>query len=170
MLCFPFRGKTPNVKSGSRTAPTATLIGDVTVEKGASVWYGAVVRGDMCPVHIGPSTNVQDNAVIHTDENCPVTIGKEVAIGHSAIIHGCTVGDNCLIGMGAILLNGCVIGEKCLVGAGALVTQNTIIPPGSLVVGSPAKVKRPLTAEELAMLDTNYLEYIELSEQLEETP
>lgn len=170
MLCISFRGKTPTLKSGSRIAPTATIIGDVTVEKGASIWYGASVRGDLSAVSIGESSNVQDNAVIHTNDHFSVSIGNQVTIGHGAIIHGCTIENNCLIGMGAVLLDGCVIGEKSLVGAGALVTQGAIIPPGSLVVGSPARVKRPLTPEELAMLDTNYLEYVDLSEQLEETP
>jgi len=170
MLCHSFRGKSTELRSGVRLAPTATVIGNVTVEKGTSIWYGAVVRGDSNSIRIGHSTNVQDNVVIHTNGRFKVHIGKEVTIGHGTIVHGCTIEDNCLIGMGCILLDGCVIGEKSLVGAGSLVTQGTIIPPGSLVMGSPAKVKRPLTEEELAGLGVNYQEYMDLSEQLEEIP
>ena len=171
MLCIPFRGNAPLLKPGSRVAPNATLTGSVILEKGASVWFGAVIRGDLCQIHVGENSNLQDNVVVHTRQELPVSIGKQVSVGHSAILHGCTIGNNCLIGMGSILMDECVIGDKCLIGAGSLVTQGTIIPPGSLVMGSPAKVKRPLTQQELEMLDTNYLEYVELSrEHLPETP
>lgn len=170
MYSIPYLGKAPVLKSGSRAAVNATLVGDVTVERGASVWYGAVLRGDSNSIHVGERSNIQDNVVIHTEEDCPTVIGARTAVGHSCVIHGCTVGANCLIGMGSVLMNGCVIGERCIVGAGALVTQHTVIPAGSLVVGSPAKVKRPLTEAELEMLEHNYEEYVALSAQLAEMP
>lgn len=171
MLCVSHDGKSPVLKPGSFTAPNATAVGDVRLEKDASLWYGAVARGDDNFIQIGEGSNVQDNAVIHTSEETPAVIGKKVTVGHGAILHGCTVGDLALIGMGAILLDGCVIGEKCIVGAGALVTGGTVIPPCSLVIGSPAKVKRPLTEKELESLETNCEVYVEHArEQLECTP
>ena len=142
-------------------APSADIVGDVTLGENSSVWYQAVIRGDSGPIVIGDNSNVQDGTVIHTGENCPVTVGDYVSIGHRAIIHGCTINDNCVIGMGAILLNGCVIGKNCMVGAGALVTQGTVIPDGSLVIGFPAKVKRPLTEDELLSLRKNADVYVE---------
>ena len=145
-----FQGKFPVCNPTARAAANATLLGDVTLDGEASVWFGAVLRGDEGSIHLGEGSNVQDNAVIHCDPAYPVSIGKDVTIGHGAIIHGCTIEDRCLIGMGAILLNGCVIGEGSLVAAGALVTQNAVIPPGSMVMGSPAKVPRPLRPEEAA--------------------
>ncbi|MCF0141599.1 MAG: gamma carbonic anhydrase family protein [Mogibacterium sp.] len=142
-------------------ATSADIVGDVTLGENSSVWYQAVIRGDSGPIVIGDNSNVQDGTVIHTGENCPVTVGDYVSIGHRAIIHGCTINDNCVIGMGAILLNGCVIGKNCMVGAGALVTQGTVIPDGSLVIGFPAKVKRPLSEDELLSLRKNADVYVE---------
>ncbi|MCR4672725.1 MAG: gamma carbonic anhydrase family protein [Lachnospiraceae bacterium] len=129
--------------------PGAVVVGDVKIGEGSSVWYNAVVRGDENPIVIGKNTNVQDCAVIHCNEVYPTIIGDGVTIGHAAIVHSATIGDNTLIGMGAIILNGAVIGKDCLIGAGALVTGKTVIPDGSLVLGSPAKVKRQLTEEEI---------------------
>ena len=168
MLSIPAFGHTPVVESGARVAPNATVIGDVTVETKASIWYGAVLRGDNSHIHIGAETCIQDNAVVHSPPSLPVTVGKQTTVGHSAILHGCTVGDRCLIGMGSTLMNGCVIGDQCLIGSGSLVTQGTVIPPRSLVVGAPAKVKRPLTQEELDSLDESCQDYLKLSVQLEE--
>ncbi len=133
-------------------ASTAVVLGDVTLGDHSSVWYGAVLRGDINRIAVGHHSNVQDNAVLHLADDLPCLIGNWVTIGHSAVVHACTVGDECLIGIGATVLDGAVIGEQSLVGAGAVVTPGTVIPPGSMVLGAPAKVKRPLTAEERAGL------------------
>lgn len=130
-------------------APDATVTGDVSLEDGASVWHHATVRGDRASVVIGRGSNIQDNCVVHVGLGYPVEIGQNVTVGHGAIVHGCTIGDNTLIGMGAILMNGCRIGKDCIIGAGALVTEGKEIPDGSLVVGSPGKIVRQVTQEEL---------------------
>ena len=127
--------------------PGARVSGAVTMGKGCSVWYNAVIRGDEEPITVGEDTNVQDNAVLHTSDGTPLVIGSGVTIGHSAILHSCTVGDNTLIGMGAIVLDGAVVGRDCIVGAGALVTGGTVIPDGSMAFGAPAKVIRPINEE-----------------------
>ena len=124
------------------------LVGDITIGRGSSIWFNSVIRADENEVRIGEESNVQDCCVFHTGTRYPVIIGDRVTIGHSAVIHGCTIGDGTLIGMGSILMNGSVIGEGSVIGAGSLVTQNTVIPPGSLAYGSPAKVIRPVTEEE----------------------
>lgn len=144
-------------------AENAAVTGDVTVGKDASVWYGASVRGDYAPIVIGESTNIQDNASIHVDHEAPVKIGKGVTIGHNAVIHGCTVEDDCLIGMGAIILNRAVIGKGSIIGAGALVTEGKVIPPGSLAVGSPATVMRKVTDEDLQRVRLNASSYVEMA-------
>jgi len=141
---------------------TAVIEGDVSIEENVSIWYGAVLRGDLAPIKVGKNSNVQENSVLHVDENCPVVIGENVTIGHGAIIHGCTIGDNSLIGMGAIILNGANIGKNCIIGAGALVTGNTQIPDNSLVIGSPAKVKREVTEDEIRGNLHNAEEYVKL--------
>lgn len=125
-------------------APDAVVIGRVSLRSEASVWYGAVLRGDNEPIIVEPRTNIQEHTVIHTDPGYPVTIGEGCTIGHRAIIHGCTIGRNTLIGMGAIVLNGAVIGDNCLIGAGALIPEGKTIPDGSLVIGTPGKVVRAL--------------------------
>lgn len=140
-------------------AEGAIVLGDVIIEENASIWFHATIRGDRAAIIIGKNSNIQDNCVVHVDEAHPVTIGENVTIGHSAVIHGCRIGDNSLIGMGAILLNGCVIGKNCIIGAGALITQNTIIPDHSLAFGNPAKVKRTVTNEEIATNKQNALFY-----------
>ena len=129
-------------------APTASVIGDVVLGADSSVWFGAVIRGDNERIVLGPRTNVQDNSVLHTDAGVPLTIGADVTVGHMAMIHGAEIGEGSLIGIGAILLNGCRIGRGCIVGAGALVTEGKVIPDQSLVVGSPGRVIRAVTAEE----------------------
>ena len=151
-LLIEFHGKRPQVADDVFLAPNAVLIGDVTIGAGASIWFGAVLRGDFGSIAIGPGTNVQDNAVIHLADDFPCLIGSWVTVGHSAIVHACTVGDECLVGMGSVILDGAVIGAQCLIGAKALVTPGTQIPEGSLVLGSPAKVVRALTAQERATL------------------
>lgn len=151
----------PSVADTAWVAPTAVLIGAVEVAEGASIWYGAVLRGDNEPIVVGRNTNVQDNAVFHTDEGIPVSLGEGVSIGHGAIVHGATVGDHVLVGMGAILMNRSVIGSECLIAAGALVPEGASIPPRSLVVGVPAKVARALTDEEVEKLHRNARIYTE---------
>jgi len=142
-------------------APNATVVGDVELGKNVSIWYGAVVRGDNGKITLGEGTNVQDNAVIHD----PTTVGKFCTIGHGAIIHGCTIGDGCLIGMGAIVLGGAQLGDGCLVGAGSVVTGKTIAPAGSLLLGNPAKIMRNLLPEELMANLKNATEYVVLGKK-----
>lgn len=142
-------------------APTAVVLGDVELRPGASVWFGAVVRGDNDPIVIGENSNVQDLGVLHTDEGVPLTIGAGVTIGHRAMLHGCAVGDNSLIGIGAVVLNRAVVGRDCIVGAGALVTEGKTIPDRSLALGAPAKVARELTDAEVAFLRLSALHYVE---------
>ena len=141
--------KKPTLHPSAFVAPNATVLGDVTLGANSSVLYGAVLRADVNSIDIGMGSNIQDGCIIHVDPPYPVVIGNGCTVGHGAILHGCAVGDNSLIGMGAIVLNGAQIGKNCIIGAGALVTQNTVIPDGSLVIGSPAKVKRSLTPEEI---------------------
>lgn len=142
-------------------APGAVVLGNVTVKEDASIWYHATVRGDRARISIGQGSNIQDNCVVHTDDRFPVTIGENVTIGHSAVIHGCTIGDNSLIGMGAILMNGSIIGQNCIIGAGALVLEETEIPDNSVAVGNPAKVVRRITEEEIAANLHNAAVYVE---------
>lgn len=131
-------------------ADNATVRGHVTAGKGSSIYFGAVIRSESDTTAIGEDTNIQDNCVLHTDKGFPITIGRGCTIGHAAILHGCTIGDNTLVGMGAIVLNGAVVGRDCIIAAGALVTQGAVIPDGSMVMGAPGKVRRPLTPEEIA--------------------
>jgi carbonic anhydrase/acetyltransferase-like protein (isoleucine patch superfamily) len=142
-------------------APSASVIGDVVLKSGASVWFGAVLRGDNEPLVIGENSNVQDNSVLHTDPGLPLIVGSNVTIGHMAMVHGATIGDGSLIGIGAILLNGSVIGRGCIVGAGALVTEGKSFPDGSLILGAPARVAREVTEQEKAMLAGSALHYVE---------
>jgi carbonic anhydrase/acetyltransferase-like protein (isoleucine patch superfamily) len=141
-------------------AEGAVIKGNITIGEDSGIWYNATIRGDSNPIAIGSRTNVQDNAVVHVSSGYPVSIGNDVTIGHGAIVHGCTVGSNTLIGMGAIILNGAVIGDNCIIGAGALVTQNTHIPDGSLAFGNPAKVIRSLTPEEIRETGNNAQRYV----------
>lgn len=141
-------------------APDAVLVGKVEVGADAGIWFGVMARGDNEPIVIGPRTNIQEHVVLHTDMGFPLTIGAGCTIGHRAMLHGCTIGDNTLIGMGAIVLNGAQIGRDCLIGAGALVTEGKIIPDGSLVVGSPGKVIRPLDAQAIARLAQSADNYV----------
>ncbi len=142
-------------------AENATVIGDVCLEDRVNVWYGAVIRGDCGRITLGAGSNVQDNAVIHER----TTVGRGCTIGHGAIVHGCTVGDNCVVGMGAIILTGAVIGDDCIVGAGALVTGKMNAPGGSLILGNPAKVIRPLTQAQIEENRRNAEHYIQLAEK-----
>lgn len=164
-LIRSFRGKAPRIHESVYLAESATVIGDVEIGPRASLWFGAVVRGDVFHIRIGAETSVQDNTVIHvTHDRFPTIVGDRVTIGHAAILHGCTIGDRCIIGMGATVLDQAEIGERSIVGAGALVTPGTKIPPGHLAVGTPARVKRPLTEAELSWLETSADHYIELAQ------
>jgi carbonic anhydrase/acetyltransferase-like protein (isoleucine patch superfamily) len=162
MIVVSFEGKEPKVGSRAFVAPNATLIGDVELGEDASIWFGTVVRGDIHWIRIGARTNIQDNCVLHvTGGTAPVNIAEEVTIGHGVIAHGCTIERRALIGMGSRVLDGAVVGEEALVGAGALVPEGMHVPPRTLVVGVPARVKRPLTADEIARLDDSWRQYVE---------
>ena len=152
MAKYELDGVQPEVAETAWIADSAQVIGRVVMGPDSSVWFGSVLRGDNDPITVGEGSNVQDGSVLHTDKGKPLDIGKHVTIGHNVILHGCTIGDESLIGMGAIVLNGAKIGKHCLVGAGALVTENKEFPDGSLIVGNPAKVVRQLTEEQIAGL------------------
>ncbi|KDA05538.1 anhydrase [Microbacterium sp. CH12i] len=147
--------KTPRIADDSFIADGARIVGEVTLESGASVWYNAVLRGDSAGITLGAGSNVQDNVSVHVDRGHPVLIGENVSIGHNAVVHGCTIGDGSLIGMGAVVLSGAVIGKGCLIAGGAVILGGTEIPDGSLVAGVPAKVRRTLSDEERADLIGN---------------
>ena len=142
--------KMPEIHPTVFVTPNATVMGDIVIGAESSVFFGAVLRAEHAPVVIGQRTNIQDNCVLHNDLDYPLIVGDDCTVGHGVILHGCTVGDNTLIGMGAIVLNGAVIGRDCIIGAGALVPQGAVIPDGSLVVGMPGKVRREVTEEEIA--------------------
>ena len=142
-------------------APNAVVIGDVSLKKKASVWFGSVLRGDNDPIILGENSNIQDNSVCHTDDGMPLIIGNNVTVGHKVILHSCIVGDNSLIGMGSTVLNKARIGNNCLVGANALVTEGKEFPDNSLIVGYPAKVKRELTDMEKKIIELSALHYVE---------
>lgn len=140
-------------------APNATVVGDVILEDQVNIWYGAVLRGDSGCITVGSGTNIQDNAVLHEKTQ----VGKNCTVGHSAIVHGCTVGDNCVVGMGAVILNGAIIGDNCIVGAGALVTGKMNAPAGSLILGNPAKVVKELTPQQIEDNAHSAAHYIQLA-------
>jgi carbonic anhydrase/acetyltransferase-like protein (isoleucine patch superfamily) len=144
----------------SWVAPSAVLVGNVKLEAGASVWFNTVLRGDNELIHIGENSNVQDGTVMHTDMGFPLTLGKGVTIGHNAMLHGCTIGDYSLVGINAVVLNGAKIGKNCLIGANALIPEGKVIPDGSLVMGSPGKVVRELTAQQIKMLEAGAAHYV----------
>lgn len=150
-----------NIDQTVFTAPGAVIRGRVTIEKDCSIWFNAVIRAEDDNIWIREGSNIQDNCVVHCDKGFPVKIGSYVTAGHGAILHGCSVGDNTVIGMGAVILNGASIGKNCIVAAGALVPQNAVIPDGVLVMGTPAKIKRELTEEEISSNRENALKYIQ---------
>ncbi len=141
-------------------APNAVILGDVTLKKNSSVWFGAVLRGDNEPIVIGEDSNVQENVVMHTDPGAPLTVGARVTIGHLAMLHGCEIGDGSMIGIGAVILNHAKIGKNCLIGAGAVVTEGKVIPDNSVVMGAPGKVVRELTPEQIAKLGSGVDGYV----------
>ena len=164
MTILNFNGKKPQISAEAYIAPTAALIGDVTVGRDSSVWFGAVIRGDNAPIIIDEGTSVQDNVVLHTEPGRALHVGSNVTIGHNAIVHCSEVGDNTLVGMGAILLDGAVIGKNCIIGAGAVVKENAIVPDGTMMVGVPAKAVRELSEAQKAKLGEQS-HYVTLSKE-----
>jgi carbonic anhydrase/acetyltransferase-like protein (isoleucine patch superfamily) len=163
-MTLPFLGRAPRLAPDVFVAPTAAVVGDVTLGQGASVWYGASMRGDVHWISVGAHSNVQDCATVHVSRGThPCRIGAGVTVGHNAVVHGCTVEDDVLVGMGAVVLDGTVIGAGSIVGAGALVTRDTVVPPRSLVLGSPARVVRALTDAEVASNRANAAHYVRMS-------
>ncbi len=162
-MIWELDGSTPELPANGDfwVAPDANLIGRVVLGEGASVWFGSTLRGDNEPIVVGAGSNVQENCVMHTDPGFPLTVGAGCTIGHKAMLHGCTLGDNVLIGMGAIVLNGARIGENSLIGAGALITEGKEIPPGSLVMGAPGRVVRPLDGAAIEALRASARHYRE---------
>ena len=161
MAIYELDGVAPQVAASAWVADSAQVIGDVVLGEGASVWFGTVVRGDADRITIGAGTNVQDASVLHADIGKPLTIGENVTVGHQVMLHGCTIGDESLIGIGAIVLNGAKIGRHCLVGAGALVTEGKEFPDGSMIIGSPAKAVRQLTPEQIEGLKLSAQHYMD---------
>lgn len=159
-----YGGITPTIDPSVFLAAGSVVVGNVTIGRDSSVWFNTVVRGDLNPISIGERTNIQDGCVLHVDhERYGLTIGSEVTVGHGAIVHACTVGDGSLVGMGAIVLDGAVVGKGCLVAAGSLVKMRDVIPDGVLAAGSPARVVRPLSPEEIAGLRRTALNYVDYS-------
>ncbi|MEF7616900.1 gamma carbonic anhydrase family protein [Aquincola sp. MAHUQ-54] len=151
----------PRIASTAWVADSAQVIGNVTLDEGASVWFGSVVRGDSADtVRIGRNSNIQENSVLHSDPGKPLTIGDNVTIGHMVMLHGCTIGDGSLVGIGAVVLNGAKIGKGCLVGAGSLVTEGKEFPDGSMIIGSPAKAVKTLSPEQIAGLERSARHYV----------
>jgi carbonic anhydrase/acetyltransferase-like protein (isoleucine patch superfamily) len=149
-MIYQYLDRVPSLPDQYYIADNATIIGDVVLGNQSSVWFGAVLRGDIEPVIMGERSNIQDNSVAHTGKGAPTILGNDVTVGHKVTLHGCRIGNNCLIGMGAILLDGCEIGDNCIIGAGAIVSMNRRIPAGSLALGAPAKVIRSLSEEDIS--------------------
>jgi carbonic anhydrase/acetyltransferase-like protein (isoleucine patch superfamily) len=161
-MILTLAGRTPRVGESVYIAPSADVICDVELADNSSVWFQCVLRGDIEPIRIGENSNIQDGTVIHTMKGAPTIVGKGVTVGHRAVLHGCNIGDNCLIGMGAVVMNYVKVGAGSIIAAGALVAENTIVPPRSLYMGVPARLKRAVTDEEFEMIkrhETNYLRY-----------
>jgi carbonic anhydrase/acetyltransferase-like protein (isoleucine patch superfamily) len=165
MPLYAINGVEPSLGANAWASPSADLIGDVRLGARASVWFGAVLRGDNTPLILGDETNFQDGSIGHSDADFPLTIGARVTVGHQAILHGCTIADDCLIGMGARILNGAMIEFECIVGAGALVTEGKRFEPGSLIVGAPARVVRSITEEERKLLRESATHYAEKAQR-----
>ncbi|TRW78696.1 gamma carbonic anhydrase family protein [Mycolicibacterium sp. 018/SC-01/001] len=161
-LILPIAGHAPQLHPDSWAAPNSTLVGRVVLAAGASVWYGATLRAETENIEIGEGSNIQDGVTVHVDPGFPAHIGAGVTVGHNAVLHGCTIGDDTLVGMGAVVLNGATVGPGCLIAAGAVVAQGAVIPPGHMVAGVPAKVRRELGDGEKEGIRTNALLYREL--------
>ena len=155
----------PRIAATAFVAPSADIIGDVEIGENSSIWFQVVLRGDVAPIRVGASTNIQDGTVVHGFPNLPVTIGNWVTVGHRAVLHACTVEDHCLIGIGAIVLNNAHIGEGSIVAAGALVVENTVVPPRTLYLGVPARLKRQLTESDRNFIDLHASHYVQYAER-----
>lgn len=161
MAIYELDGQSPKLGKNAYVADSAQVIGKVTLEENVSVWFGTVIRGDSEHIHIGRNSNIQDASVLHADEGVPLVLGENVSVGHQVMLHGCTIGDESLIGIGAVVLNGAKIGKHCLVGAGALVTEGKEFPDGSMIIGSPARAIKTLTPEQIAGLRRSAEHYID---------
>lgn len=160
MALYSLDGIQPLVADCAWVADSATVLGKVMLAAESSVWFGAVIRGDTDTISVGEGSNIQDGCVLHADNGKPLTIGRNVTVGHQVILHGCTIGDESLIGIGAVILNGAIIGKNCLVGAKALITENKVFPDGHMILGTPAKAVRPLTPEEIEGLRQSAKHYV----------
>ena len=158
-MFYDLENKKPKNSGENWVAPNAVIIGDVTLDKNSSIWFNATLRGDIENIHIGEGSNVQDGSVLHTDPGYPLKIGKNVTIGHMVMLHGCEVGDNSLVGIGAVVLNNVKVGKNCIIGSKSLLTENKIIPDNSLVMGSPGKIIRNVTSEEVKKIHDNAVRY-----------
>jgi len=160
-MIYDFEGHTPKMDPNSWVASNAVVIGKVELKKDSNIWFNVTLRGDVEPIIVGEGSNVQDGSVLHTDPGYPLKVGKNVTIGHLVMLHGCTIGDNSLIGIGAVILNNVKIGKNCIIGAKSLITENKEIPDNSLVVGSPGRVIRKLTEQEIQAVEKNAIRYQE---------
>lgn len=165
MALYELDGVSPKVHDSAWVAENAQVIGDVRLDAGSSVWFGATLRGDTETITVGEGSNVQDGSVLHADVGYPLTLGQNVTVGHQVMLHGCTIGDESLIGIGAVVLNGARIGQHCLVGAGSLVTEGKVFPDGSMIMGSPARVVRQLTPEQIEGLRRSAQHYRDNAER-----
>ena len=164
-MIYDFEKNVPEVHPEAWVASNATIIGKVKLEKDSSIWFNAVLRGDIEPIIIGENSNIQDGSVLHTDPGYPLTVGKGVTVGHMVMLHGCQISDDTLIGIGSIILNNAKIGKNCIVGANTLITENKIIPDNSLVVGSPGRILRKVTDEEIKAILENGKHYVDISKK-----
>ena len=161
MPLFPYHGKYPQLDPGCYVAPTATIIGDVTVAAAASVWFGAILRGDVAPIVVGTRTNVQDLTLLHGEASLPTILGADCTLGHRVIVHGARLGDRVLVGMGAVILSGALVGADVIIGAGAVVPEGMAVPEGMLVLGVPGRIVRPLTPAEIERIRYSAGRYLE---------
>jgi carbonic anhydrase/acetyltransferase-like protein (isoleucine patch superfamily) len=165
LAIYQFGEHRPHVDATAWVADSAQVMGQVSLAEGASIWYGAVLRGDNDPISIGRNSNIQDGSVLHTDTGKPLVVGEGVTVGHQVMLHGCTIGDNSLIGIQSVILNGARIGKNCIVGAGAIVTEGKEFPDGVLIVGAPAKVVRELTPEQIERLQHQSAHYVQQAQR-----
>ena len=164
-MIYDFEKNVPEVHPEAWVAPNASLIGKIKLEKNSSIWFNAVLRGDIELITIGENSNIQDGSVLHTDPGYPLTVGKRVTVGHMVMLHGCQISDDSLIGIGSIILNNAKIGKNCIIGANSLITENKVIPDNSLVVGSPGRVLRKVTDEEIKAVLENGKHYVDFSKK-----
>ena len=168
MSIYALQDRVPVLGEGSWVADNATVVGSIVLGRNVNIWFGAVLRGDNDPITVGDNSNIQDGAILHTDEGIPLTLGQHVTVGHMAMLHGCTVGDGSLIGINAVILNNAVVGKHCLIGANTLIPEGKVIPDRSLVVGTPGRIIRELTDEEVDGFRRNALGYVENADSYRE--